>query len=101
MNTPASQNIVLQNHKDVLIYQFRLLETMAPQERSTVLNYLTMAWMLTTESTQPLDPYNVQHRYYMRSQVTTELYSFLVQMDPIQNAVLSIQFEGVVSAVAA
>lgn len=101
MNTTASQNVVLQDDKDVLIYQFRLLETLGGQERNAVLNFLTTAWMLTTESTQPLDQYNVQHRYYMKSAVTSERYSFLVQMDPIQNAVLSIQFEGIVSAVAA
>lgn len=103
MNTTVSQQspVILQDHKDVLIYQFRLLETLPPNERGTVLNYLSSAWCLSTESTLPLDQYNVQYRYTMYSEVTRERYSFLVQMDPIQGTMHSITFEGHVSTVAA
>lgn len=103
MNTTASKQspVILQDHKDVLIYQFRLLDTLHPNERTIVLNYLSSAWLLSNESTTPLDQYNVQFRYIMYSEVTQERYSFIVQMDPIQGAILSISFEGHVSSAVA
>lgn len=102
MNPPVSNpSVVLQNDKDILIYQFRLIETLPIDQQNTVLNYLSLAWRLSTVHAQPLDPYNVKFRYTMHSAVTEEHYSFLIEMDPIQQIVLSTSFEGLSSSVAA
>ncbi|MBA4293876.1 hypothetical protein C0431_13015 [bacterium] len=97
----SNPSVVLNDHKDVLIYQFRLLETLPANERSVVLGYLSMMWQLTTVATQPLDTFNISFRYIMESAVTRERYGFLVQMDPIQGIMHSFDFEGLVSADAA
>lgn len=97
MNTEQHQ-VVLNDHKDILIYQFRLLNDYSPQDKQAVLGYLSYMWQLNLEQQLQLDTFGGTYRYVMYSGITNERYTFLVTMDAIQRTMSSIQFEGLLSS---
>lgn len=91
---PQPQQVILKDHKDILVYQFRLLNDYNPAERQPALNYLSYMWQLLTEQQIPLDPFGGMYRYVMYSSITKERYNFLITMDATNGTLQNISFEG-------